>query len=287
MGEERLYSVRDLIFICNVTRGWLYYYEDKGLIHSERNSVNNYRYYDEEQIFRIDMIKECTELGFDAESIKMILESTDTETLRRSIDHSMNRLRNEIIIAHKKFIHSIERMNNIREATYILDSNIDVQNTIDIVQVPESNIVFKDFEMGFFEDTISYRKEFSKLDKIIEEANFTKLSPHLYAFYGHFDPYSGEFDRKPHRVRAFYRVAEKQTGHSYHTYAPSFKAVTMIHIGDYDVDLEASYKKLIAYARENGIKLKAESVEEQALNTAFAYQKKDNRITKIYIPIDD
>ncbi len=287
MDEKKLYSVKEVIAICNISRGWLYYYEDRGLIHSVRHSINNYRYYDEEQIFRIDMIKECLELGFDFESIKKLLEDSSSKTLRRAVHQAMEGLREEMRIAQKKFIHSMERMNNMLEATYIIDANVDQSVSINIVQVPEANIVFTEQDLDFFDYTIEYRKQFSKLDRIIGEFRYTKLSPHLYGFYGHFDPYSGVFDRKPHKVRAFYRIAEKVPNKSNHMYVPAYNAISMIHIGDYGDELEKSYQKLIEYARKEGIKIKAESYEEQMLNTAFSYNSNNNLTTKIYIPIDE
>jgi len=51
------YTIGDMSSICNISRKALRYYEKIGLISSTRNDFNNYRYYTDDALLAIPVIK--------------------------------------------------------------------------------------------------------------------------------------------------------------------------------------------------------------------------------------
>ncbi len=284
MAGDKLYSVKEVLDICTITRAFLYYYEEKGLVSSVRNQENNYRYYTEAEVFKISFIKECTEIGFDFESIDTVLKDNSMKTVRKVIDRSVEQARQEMNAFYSKYIRSLERYNTMREATYAIEYG-QSNPGIEIVHVPAKRILFYEASGSFFDESIEYMKKNACLDKIMDKYECTKLSPRMYRFLGHFDPETGCFDHKDHLIQACYQIEEVIYDSENYCELPEFDAVTVIHTGDYSEEIAETYRSLIGYAHEHGLSLSDKSLEEQLIDTTFTYDNKDNWATRIYIPI--
>lgn len=284
MGNERLFSVCETMSICNVTRRELFNYEEKGLIKPRRNKENNYRNYTETELFRICFIKECRRVSFDYDSIQTILKDNSMSTLRRVLDKAANAARKELDANYHNYIKRIEKYNSMREATYIIDTELR-DNHIETIETQDHYIVRHEYQRGFFDDILEFQKEYSKLDKIIDKYQFTKISPMITCFEDHFDTQTGEVNHEPHLVRSYYRVAETNSDCPAFAKERGFKAIMTKHTGDYGEGLAAEYQRLIQYANENGMRVKGYSVEELILDESFSYINKKNWATKVYMPI--
>ena len=63
MTENR-YTIGELAKKAKVSTKTILVYEEKGLIHSYRNSENNYRYFDESALIALQRIQMLRYLGF-------------------------------------------------------------------------------------------------------------------------------------------------------------------------------------------------------------------------------
>lgn len=70
-----MYTVKWIIDNLGISRKTLRYYEEKGLLKDNRNIINNYREYNEEDINKIWSIKLLTGIGFTANEIKEIMDN--------------------------------------------------------------------------------------------------------------------------------------------------------------------------------------------------------------------
>ncbi len=284
MRREAIYSVNKVLSLCNVSRRELFNYEDKGLVSPERNIENNYRFYTEQDIFKICFIKECRNLNFDFESIKMILEDNSMPVLRQVIRHAADTARRELNESYNRYIHRMEKYNSIREATYIIDSNLKNQE-VEIVEIPDRYIVYHDYEGSFFDPILKYQIQYAELDRIIEKYNFTKISPCNTCFSKHFDPVTGEVSHEVHTIRSFYQVSETMSDCPSFILMPGSKALMLKHVGNYYEGLAYCYERIAVYAQKNGYILKGFSIEELILDESFSYINRNNWATKIYMPI--
>ncbi|MCT4584452.1 MAG: MerR family transcriptional regulator [Peptostreptococcaceae bacterium] len=73
------YKIKEISDIFNISPNKLRFYEKKGLIKPTRDDINNYRYYDEKNIYKIQLILSYRKLGFSIESIKSILDNQDSK----------------------------------------------------------------------------------------------------------------------------------------------------------------------------------------------------------------
>ena len=83
MSEKR-YKIGELATITNVSTKAIRIYEAKGLLTSYRDESNNYRYFEEEAIVRMQKIEVLKYLGFSLEDIGKMLERYESMNLTES-----------------------------------------------------------------------------------------------------------------------------------------------------------------------------------------------------------
>lgn len=283
MKHEKLYSVKEVLELCHVTRKQLLYYEEKGLITAVRDENNNYRYYTEHEMFKVDFILGCRENGFSLQSVKNMLDNRDVKTLRATIKQAMRDTKEEFARSVQKYERSMERYNTMLEASHYIGNNCDAE--IEIVDIPERNIIFLDFDGYFVDDMVSFYSYYSKLDTIRFKYNFTKISTRMIQFFDCFDSKTGNFDNKKHKIRMFYEVRENMPDCPHFDKAEACKALSVIATGSYDESFTKVYKKIIDYANENDIELAPVSIEEVMLEPSFDTYSPELCCTRVFILI--
>ena len=285
MKHEKLYSVKEVLELCHITRTQLFYYEEKGLIKAVRDESNNYRYYDEKQITKLAFIVECREVGFSLNSIESMLACNNIRTIQHSIKQAMRDLRKDLDEYITKYEKSLERYNSMLEATYLINNQ--AENSVEIVEMPARNAVYYEYEGTFLNTPFEFYKKLAKLEDIIKKYNFCKLSPCMYQFENHFNPQTGEFECSSNKIRLFYEVKESHSNCPTFTHMKPARALSTIYIGDYDEKMIKTYQKILKYALENNISLSPVSIEECLLDTNIAYDNPGMWVTRINILIND
>ena len=82
--SEKQYRIGELATITNVSTKAIRIYEAKGLLASYRDETNNYRYFDEDAIVRMQKIELLKYLGFSLEDIGKMLERYESMNLTES-----------------------------------------------------------------------------------------------------------------------------------------------------------------------------------------------------------
>src|SRR5699024_1704176 len=75
--KEKLYSIGEVSKKCNITTRTLRYYEKLNLIKPDYVDYNRYRFYSEDAILKINIIKYLKIIDFSLEEIKDHLQSSD------------------------------------------------------------------------------------------------------------------------------------------------------------------------------------------------------------------
>lgn len=282
IGDGNLYSVKEVLKLCHTTRKQLLYYEQKGLISAVRNENNNYRYYDENELTKLDFIIQCRNNGFSLSSIQEMMLNQDLKTLKKSIKEAMRNAREDLDESVARYERNMERYNTMLEAVYFIADNTDIQS-IEMIEIPANNIVYYDFEGSFFNQTFKYYIELSKLEGIMQKYNFNRLSFRMYQFFNHFNADTGEFHNEKSKIRLFYTVKENMSDCPNFMKCKARKALSAVSVGNYGEDLIKTYKRIIDYAKENGIKLDPVSEEEALLDPSVAYDNKDFWVTRVSI----
>jgi DNA-binding transcriptional MerR regulator len=100
MGDEAVYTVRQLSDLAGVSVRTLHYYDEIDLLKPSLVGVNGYRYYDDAGLLRLQQILFYREIGLELAQIKDVLNSPDFDLVtalrshRNVLQEKINRLRN-------------------------------------------------------------------------------------------------------------------------------------------------------------------------------------------------
>jgi DNA-binding transcriptional MerR regulator len=78
----RMYTIKQLADLANVSRRTLRYYDQIDLLKPTAVADNNYRYYDQDKVLRLQQIRFYQELDFSLNDIRKILDKSDFNTLQ-------------------------------------------------------------------------------------------------------------------------------------------------------------------------------------------------------------
>jgi len=108
-----LYTVKQLSDLTGVSIRTLHYYDEISLLKPSKVGANNYRYYDEEALMRLQQILFYREVGLELEQIKAILDSPDFDLLsalrthRTVLEEKINRLQNLVSTVDSTIMHLV------------------------------------------------------------------------------------------------------------------------------------------------------------------------------------
>ncbi len=88
------YTVKKLAQLSDVSVRTLHWYDEVGLLHPAYYGANGYRYYEEEQLLRLQQILFYRELDFPLDEIKRILDGGEFDTVSALNRHKKSLLKN-------------------------------------------------------------------------------------------------------------------------------------------------------------------------------------------------
>jgi hypothetical protein len=68
MNKKDQYFIGDMSRLCNISKKALRYYDEINLIPSQRDDCNNYRFYTDESLLAVPVIKYYKQMGFTLDS---------------------------------------------------------------------------------------------------------------------------------------------------------------------------------------------------------------------------
>lgn len=123
MVNQKQYSIKELARAASISSRTLHYYDHIGLLKSDRQPHNNYRYYTIESLLRLQQIRFFKELGFELSRIKEILDQPgfdyqqaltthreslmikveQTKRLVQTIDRTLEKLKGEVNMSENEY----------------------------------------------------------------------------------------------------------------------------------------------------------------------------------------
>lgn len=113
MKDKQTYTVKQLAELAGVSVRTLHYYDQIGLLKPSAVGRNNYRYYDDDALFRLQQILFFRELELDLTQIKAILDDekfdrvTALQTHRRQLAEKIDRLQTLITTVDNTILHLV------------------------------------------------------------------------------------------------------------------------------------------------------------------------------------
>ncbi|MBR1893219.1 MAG: MerR family transcriptional regulator [Lachnospiraceae bacterium] len=91
-----------------VSKDMIRFYEKKGMLKPKRNSQNNYRIYDDQDLNLIVLIHDYSSIGMSLKSIAKLIKEHDIREAAEDLDESIKRLLNEEMWIHAKINNAID-----------------------------------------------------------------------------------------------------------------------------------------------------------------------------------
>jgi DNA-binding transcriptional MerR regulator len=112
-----MYTVKQLADLAEVSGRTLHYYDEIGLLKPSAVGANNYRYYDDDALFRLQQILFFREMGLELQQIKAILDDpgfdrvTALQTHRQQLQTKIERLQTLIQTVDSTIMHLMGEVN--------------------------------------------------------------------------------------------------------------------------------------------------------------------------------
>ncbi len=281
MNEKKLYSVKEVLELCNITRKQLYFYEEKGFVTPVRNEENRYRYYSDKQMVILEFVRDFRDLGFSFDSIKNMLDHPTPKVLRNSIRKAMTDAREQLDESIARYERRMTRFTTMLEASSLLTA---YPSQIEREHIPSANIIYYDFSGTFLDDPIAFYTQYSKLDKLINTGRYTRTSPKRLCFSNAFNP-DHSINEDKQNIRIFYAIREEASDNSHFMKTEETDVLSLIHIGSFKEPLVHSYQRIVDYAADHHLELAPVSFEEYLIDPAISYPDSSLWVTKVSIPI--
>jgi len=264
-----MYKISDFSKITNITVKALRYYDEEGILTpSHRGEENSYRFYDENDFKRAQLIQMLRNLDFSISEIKDIMSGCDkSEDLSYYLEEKKNMIESNI----KKEKELIKNINLYIKPGNMEDKGMNYEIEVrEIAPITVASIRYK----GKYRDVGKY------IGKIYKAVKNKGAGAPFNCYYD--SEFKEDADIEicvptTELIRNSNVSAKKLSG---------IKAVCTTHKGSYD-NLNLAYKSLLDYADKNGIRLLTPSREIYVKGPGMIFKgNPSNYITEIIIPFE-
>ncbi|MFV0422504.1 MerR family transcriptional regulator [Oleidesulfovibrio sp.] len=252
MKQQNRYSIGDVSQICNISKKALRYYDKIGLITSQRQDYNNYRYYTQESLLAVPVIKYYKQMGFKLEEMREFIEG-NTANVYRAIRNSfltkIKELEEEQEEIRRKYISVKDWHDLILEAEMVIDNNI---QEVSIKYVEPSSYLFLNQHYDANIKAAIINIDFTNF---VESLANEITGPVILNFPSH----EARMKDKEQDIRIIQKTLMPCTD-EHTTIIGGHMMVSCYHIGPHET-IGETYKKIRRWARHHGYSIGDESYE--------------------------
>lgn len=252
MKSKQRYSIGDMSRICNISKKALRYYDKIGLIQSQRKDHNNYRYYTQESLLSVPVIKYYKQMGFTLDEMRDFIEGNICNayrTMQRSFKAKIAELEQAQEQIRRRYISVKDWHDLIVEAEMVLDNDIR-EVSVKYVEATEFLFQEQDFDNDIASSIINI-----DFTNYVESLHNQITGPVIINFSSFRDRMEGEGQRIRIMQRTLIPCPEdlrmKFGGHM---------TLSCYHIGSLD-NIDETYRKMSRWAQSHRYVLGGESYE--------------------------
>ncbi len=252
MQSKGKYFIGDMSKICNVSRKALRYYDSIGLISSQRHGWNNYRYYTEDSLLAVPVIKYYKQMGFTLEEMRSFIEGKGPNvygSMQKSFLAKIEEIRHEQEQLRRKHDSVKDWYDLIVEAEMVIENTICEVSVKYIEPVP---LLFHEQEYAGNLRASIINIEFTNY---VESQHNEITGPVIL----NFSSFAGRLQDRPQKIRVLQKTLMPCPEGTKVTFGGCMMA-TCYHIGPHE-ELPETYKKICRWARAQGYALGADSYE--------------------------
>ncbi|WPC43835.1 MerR family transcriptional regulator [Clostridium sp. JS66] len=274
--SKKLYQIGEVSKICNIPIKTLRYYDEiKLLIPRKIDPDSNYRYYSNDQLALVLVIKHFKEAGFSLKEIKVLLGREDLEYNTRKINEKCIEIDNKI---------NDLKMLKTKLQFFIKESKKKKKEheefKIEIREIPVSYVAYLRSKGPCSIEDFTVR--YCKLISLVERNNFHIIKNAMAVYYDNCIDFE-EREKKDYDIEVCIAVSEEREIDSLVRKFGGFKAVTAVHYGSYNNMID-TYRKLYKYIYENGYEICGEPVDNYLVDIMNTVDE-ENYVTELIIPI--
>jgi len=277
MGESKeFYQIGEVSKICNIPIKTLRYYDEIGLLIPRKiDPDSNYRYYSNDQMTLVLVIKHFKEAGFSLKEIKALLGREDLEYNTRKI--------NEKCIEIDNKINDLKMLKEklqfcVKESKLEKKKNEDFK--IEIKEIPISYVAYLRCKGACTVEEFTVR--YCKLISLVEKNNFHITKNAMAIYYDSCIDYE-EKEKDDYDIEVCIAVSEEREIDGLVRKFGGFKAVTAVHYGSYDNMID-TYRKMNEYIYENKYETCGEAIDNYLVDI-MSTADEGNYVTELIIPI--
>jgi len=277
MGESKeFYQIGEVSKICNIPIKTLRYYDEIELLIPRKIAQgSNYRYYSNDQLALVLVIKHFKEAGFSLKEIKVLLGREDLEYNTEKINEKCIEIDNKI---------NDLKMLKEKLQFFIKESKKEKKKHNDFkVEIKEIPISYVAYIRSKGPCTIEeFTVRYCKFISLVEKNNFHIINNAMAIYYDSCIDFE-EKEKNEYDIEVCMAVSEEREIDGLVRKFGGFKAVTAIHYGSYDNMID-TYRKMYRYIYENGYEICGDPIDNylvDIINTA----NEGNYVTELIIPI--
>jgi DNA-binding transcriptional MerR regulator len=145
MKSKAKYSIGDVSHICNISKKALRYYDNIGIITSQRQDYNNYRYYTYQSLLAVPVIKYYKQMGFKLEEMRDFIEGKSPSNVYKAIKNSFTSKISELEQQQEEIRRKYESVKDwydlVSEAEMVIENDI---REVSIKYVEASDYMYQD-----------------------------------------------------------------------------------------------------------------------------------------------
>lgn len=275
--NEANYSIGEISDITGITIKALRHYDAIGLLKPAYiNPDSKYRYYSENQIAIITLIKDLKLIGMPLQEIKALIADQDLSRIIQIMKSQRNKLSDQIENL-QLILSSLSNKVHIYEELQEQSFEAYSKQRVRIEEVPEQYIAF-DRERCLCEPK-TFLKKYNELHKKIVKQQL-HISGYASAIF--YDDYR-TFDHNNADIEVFFPVSNIPKNIPFVRKTPSYFCASIFHKGDYATAPD-SYKILLEWIQQQNLEITGAATETYLIDLTIK-PSFDDFITKLSIPI--
>lgn len=274
--EKGIYQIGEVSKLCNIPIKTLRYYDEIELLKPEKiDEFSGYRYYSNEQLTLVLIIKHFKEAGFSLKEIKKLLGREDLEYNKIKIKEKYKEI-------DDKITDLLRIKEKLKFCLYEGKKQTEHKNEaeIEIKYIPETYVAYLRSRGTISVDEFTVR--YCNLMSMLERNNFHSTKNVMALYYESCieveSKETGDFD-----IEVCAEISETREVPGLVRKFGGFNAVSSIHYGSYDNMIEV-YKKMVKYINKNGYEICGPAIDNYIVDI-ISTSDEDNYITELLIPI--
>ena len=276
INKKGFYQIGEVSKLCNISIKTLRYYDEIELLIPEKiDSNSGYRYYSNEQLTLVIVIKHFKEAGFSLKEIKQLLGREDLEYNKTKIKEKCKEIDDKI----NDLIRLNEKLNFcLYEGKKKKYTKKEAQ--IEIKYIPETYIAYLRSPGVISVDEFTVR--YCRLRSLIEKNKFHTTKNVMALYYNSCIEFEND-NKQEYDIEVCAQVSETKEIPGLVRKFGGFRAVSSMHYGSYDNMIDV-YRKMVKYINQNGYEICGPAIDNYIVDIISTCDE-NNYVTQLLIPI--